>query len=878
MTLSRASESSQTLEVRSSARWPDDGSTAVHQVFEAHARITPSAPAVHHEDRDVSYEELNATANRLCHRLLEMGVGNGGLVGVCVRRSAEALAAILAVLKSGAAFVPLDPDDPRARLMAVIQHGAPRVVLAGPEDRVRFANTETLWHDSVGQSADDSNPEAAIDVGRPACVYYTSGSSGRAKGVVLEHRSVLSRLAWADRSLLGERGLAMPLITRLTFAASLKELFTPWLRGASVWLPEDHVARDPARLVGWLSGQPRVALHCVPHLWEGMLDTIERGGASPPATLASLCFAGESPGQSLLNRSFALLPDLEVWNVYGSTETGTATAARLGPGETPHLGDPVVNAAARILDAGLRPVPAGETGELHIGGPGLACGYLGDPTLTAQRFVPDPTAGQPGARLFKTGDFVRRGDDGRLEFVARQERLVKIRGFRIEPDEVEAAIGQHPGVAQAVVTAIADERGGDRLVAHLVPAGGPCPDLAELRDFLISRLPAYMLPSRVVALEAVPRTPSGKVDRQAIRVHDRPVSPARAPARPPRTQLEEWMVALWKKVLGFDSVAVTDDFFELGGDSLAALRVVEQVAEKTGATLSPSVLLEAPTPASLSELVARSGAGASPLIAVRTSGARRPFFCVAPIPGALLPLRRLASHLDPGRPVYVLASHRLDDGPAPVEGMAARYVEAIRAVQPRGPYLLGGQCFGAVIALAAAHGLRAMGEKVSLLALFDAPPPPLRRPDGAGPGAGADRRRAIGWSRHRRIVEQPLRRALRNPRRSLRAFYLAVLEARRLGVAHPRTLLVLYRRQRRWALFEIPATEPHTGPVCHFLTSGFAARFEAGWRAIAGDGLETVSVASSHTGLLAEPAVREVADRLNRRLDAAEAGLREMAA
>jgi thioesterase domain-containing protein len=372
-----------------------------------------------------------------------------------------------------------------------------------------------------------------------------------------------------------------------------------------------------------------------------------------------------------------------------------------------------------------------------------------------------------------------------------------------------------------------------------------------------------MLPSRLVVVDGLPTTRSGKVDRRALRVSD--ALPGSATGHDgPRTELERWIVGLWQKVLGIDRIGVTDDFFELGGDSLSAVLVVDEVQRKTGAALAPTVMLEAPTPALLAELIARSrpGTESSPLVTIRAEGSRRPFFCAAPLPAALLPLRRLASHLDADRPVHVLQSAGLDDGDAPAERLAARYVAAIREVQPTGPYLLGGQCFGGVIALKAAHQLQAGGDAVSLLALFDVPAPPLRTP-GAGlePWAGASAARLV-------------RRSLRVPRRSLGALWKALGEARRLGSSSPRMVMLLYRRRRRWALFEWPSAEPYPGPACHFLSTGLAATMpdaEARWRAVADGHLDTVIVPSSHPDLLSEPAVRQVAAELNRRLEAAEA-------
>ncbi len=850
----------------------------LHEAFEAHAKATPAAPAVLFGDREVSYAELDGMANRLARRLREMGEGEDRFVAVCVRRSVETLAAMLSVLKAGAAFVPLDPADPPQRIQAVIDDAQSRVVLAAHQDRHRFGGTETLWLESTPDRDGEMAAAPRVRPEHAACAYYTSGSTGEPKGVVLEHGGLLNKLSWADQVLLGRRALVMPVVSRLGVAASHRQLFVPWLRGGPVWLLDDRVAGDPIGLLGALSGQPQAALSCVPHLWEAMLEAAEAGLASLPDTLVAVFLGGESPSQSLIDRSFAALPDIELWNIYSATEIGTALAARLRPGERLQLGEPITHVQAHVLDGDLRPVSAEEVGELHIGGAGLARGYLGCPALTEERFIPDQFSEQPGGRLFKTGDLARRRADGGLEFVVRGDRLMKIMGFRIDPHEVEEAIREHPGLARCAVTASRDDRGRDRLVAHVVPIGGSSPTLTELRDFLNSRLPAYMLPSHLVVLDALLTTPSGKIDRQALPVPDAEHSRAEHTIDAPSNELEHWVVKLWERVLDVDSVGMTDDFFELGGDSLSALLLVEQVQRQIGAELSPSVLLEASTPERLAKLIARSRPGQrpSPLVAVRPNGSRTPFFCVAPIPATtLLPVRRLGRHLDPERPLYVLQSYGLDaDGGAPLQSVAASYVSAIRSVQPHGPYLLGGQCFGSAIALEAAQQLDAQGEVVSLLVVFDGPPPPARTRV-ESPLARHAEDRGQRWRQLRHKGERLARRALRNPRRSLNAFWNALRDARELGTKRRRTIVSLYRRRRRWALFEWPAAEPHPGPICHFLSTDLRARtdidVELGWREIACGELEFVIVPATHHDLLAEPAVGYVADQLNRRLEAAEA-------
>jgi amino acid adenylation domain-containing protein len=863
----------------------DEGATlapsTLHAAVEAWARATPGAPAVRAGSREVSYAEFNAMANEIAHRLLESGAGGEQFVGVVARRSVETLVGIVAVLKAGAAYVLLDPHDPPPRLRSVIGDAQSRVVLAGDQDRGLVGATETVSLDSPTGSEDPHDLAREVLSEGAACAYYTSGSSGQPKGVVLEHGAILNQVTWVDRALLGRRSLAMPLSAPLTFAASLKQIFVPWLRGDSVWLLDDQQASDPVALLQALDERSSVALNCVPHLWEAVLEAADAGRAPWPRSVRLVCFAGESPSRQLVDRSFAAIEDLEVWNIYAATETGISVAGRLRPGEPLRIGRAIAGAQAHVLDGDLAPVPSGQPGELYVEGAGLARGYLGRPALTAKRFVSHPLRKDPGARVFSTGDVVRRAQDGELEFVARGERLLKVRGFRVDPGEVEDAIGDHPAVAGSAVTVAHDERGTDRLVAHVVPAGSAVPSLTELRAALASKLPSYMLPSRLVVVDALPTTASGKVDRRALvdSPSPRPRPVPHVLARP-RNRLERRIVKLWRKVLDVESVAVVDDFFELGGDSLSAVRVVSELEARTGVALAPSALLEASTPERLAKLVARSRPGQQPstLVTLRSGGAERPLFFVAPGPAMVIGLRRLAERIGSDRAVYVLQSYGLDDdGGSPIETVARRYVAAVRAVQPDGPYLLAGQCRGSVIALEAAQQLGSQDEQVALLAVLDATSLPTRLGP-ARPRESIRPPRRRRRSRRMRPVRRIARVTWRRPRRRLRYLRRALRSAREARSTAPGTVLALYRQGRREGeLREAYAAEPYPGRI-HYVVSGefdqaadrdHRAR---GWAEIAAGGLDQVVVSGRHVDLLAEPEVLEVAQHFDRWLEEAEAG------
>jgi len=536
-------------------------------------------------------------------------------------------------------------------------------------------------------------PENAV------CAFYTSGSSGAAKGVVVEHCGLLKVLTWIDRGLLRERALMLPAISRLMLGPSFKQLFVPWLRGDPVWLLDERVVSDPVALLRVLSGHRGVALNCVPHPWEAMLEAAAAGLAPVPDTLSVVCLQGELPAQSLVDRSFAALGELELWNIYGATEMGIATAACIRPGETVGIGQPIAGVDTHVLDDELRPVAAGEAGELHVGGAGLARGYLSRAALTAERFIPDPFSGQAGARLFKTGDIARPSANGDLQFVARRDGLVKIRGFRVEPSEVEEAIGRHPGVASCAVVGIRDERGGDRLVAYAVAATKGAPTLGELRGFLASNLPGYMVPSRLVVVEALPTTATGKVDRRELELMgaDRNPSATADPARratpspkrrdhaAPRNAVELQLRDIWERLLDVRPIGVRDNFFDLGGDSLLAIRLLTEVGRRFGRELPPAVLFHAPTIRALAAAV-EDGAGPAwrSLVPLDADGSRRPFFFVSPSSGDVVGFADLARHLGPDRPSYALQPQGLDGTVAPhtrVEDRPLPGGDSLRAAQ-----------------------------------------------------------------------------------------------------------------------------------------------------------------------------------------------------
>ncbi|MFD8755757.1 amino acid adenylation domain-containing protein, partial [Kitasatospora sp. NPDC059577] len=643
------------------------------------------------------------------------GVGPESVVALALPRSVESVVSILAVLKAGGAYLPLDADHPADRTARTLADAAPALVLTDgrwPEPTA-LAGLRTL--DVSGADGPDTDPAPRASAGNAAYLIYTSGSTGRPKGVVVPHGSIAALLA-AHRTLLVDPAetahgrLRVALTASLSFDGSLEPLL--WLfAGHELHLIDDELRRDPAALVRHVRAAGIGAMDLTPSYAEQLVAE----GLLEDGAPALLVLGGEAVGQALWTR-LREAPGTAAHNLYGPTEATVYALGRpVDAAERPGLGGPIAGVRAHVLDEHLNPVPVGVPGELYLAGAGLARGYLGRPGLTAERFVASPF--EPGTRLYRTGDLARRTRDGGLEYLGRTDHQVKIRGFRIEPGEIEHVLTLHPAVSAAAVLPAED---GLRLVAYVV-ADGPL-DPAELRAFAAGHLPGYMLPAAVVPLAALPLTGSGKLDRTALPAPDFGQLTGGRAARTPR---EELLCALFAETLGLEAVGIDDDFFDLGGHSLLAMKLLARVRAALGVDPGMRALFEAPTVAGLARRLDH-GAAADALdvvLPLRTGGDRPPLFCVHPAAGISWVYSGLLRHLGPDQPVYGLQARGLRGGaPASVAEIAEDYVRQIRAVRPDGPYHLLGWSFGAVVAQEMAVRLRAEGAEVGLLALLDGAP------------------------------------------------------------------------------------------------------------------------------------------------------------
>jgi amino acid adenylation domain-containing protein len=596
--------------------YPADRS--IHELFEAQSARTPTAVAVVFDDESITYEELNARANQLAQYLVRLGVEPEGRVAICLERSVELVVAFLAVLKAGAVYVPLDPSYPADRLAFMLADSGARVLLTREPLRGAIAADATAHVVDLTAKADEiaaertTNPTRYVGPHHLAYIIYTSGSTGRPKGAAVPHRAVVRLVQNTDYvSLTSADRVAQA--SNASFDAVTFDVWGALLNGAVLVGLSREVMLSPARLAS------EIAAHGITTMFvtTALFNVLARNYPEAFRSLRWLLFGGEAVDPNAVRDLLAAGGPEHLLHVYGPTENTTfSTWHEVGhvpaDAHTVPIGRPLANSSARVLDAALNPVPAGVLGELYVGGDGLARGYWRQPSLTAEKFVPDPFSKQPGARLYRTGDRVRWLADGTLEFSGRVDRQLKIRGFRIEPGEVEAALSAHPRVREVRVVAREDRPGDKRLVAYVVGQV----EAADLRTSVRDTLPDYMVPAAFVGVDRLPLTPNGKLDVPALPAPTYEFSAEQSVA--PRTAMEAALAKIWTEVLRLERVGATDSFFELGGHSIQAMRVLSRIRATFGVELPVRALFESPSVAELSQRVEKAllPRDASPLVPV----------------------------------------------------------------------------------------------------------------------------------------------------------------------------------------------------------------------------------------------------------------------
>jgi amino acid adenylation domain-containing protein len=607
-------ERRQILETWNNTRADYPGDMGVHRLVESQALKQPDSAAVICGEAQLSYAQLNALANRLARELKNLGVGRGQLVAVCMDRSVEMVTGLLGILKSGAAYLPLDPLLPKERLQFILEDADVPVVLTQskllPDLQDLFTTGKMspalVCLDSNSETPDaldEANIEVKVTGDDPAYVIYTSGSTGKPKGVQITHRALVNFLESMSR----EPGLngqdTLLAVTTLSFDIAGLELWLPLTRGAKVIIAPHETVLDGRALARLLESSGATIMQATPTTWRLLLETGWQGNPN----LKILC-GGEAWSSELANPLHGKCASL--WNMYGPTETTIWSAAcKIERDEEVVIGSPIANTQFYVLDRNLQPVPVGVAGELWIGGDGLARGYLNRPELTTEKFRPNPFVMEPGARMYRTGDLARFRSDGKIEFLGRLDYQVKLRGFRIELGEIESLLAEHPAVAQAVVIAREDSPGDKRLVAYLLPKPGSTLVTGELRDHLKAKLPEYMVPSVFVVLDKLPLTPNGKVDRKALPAPGRESNESGQNYLAPGNRTEELIAEIWTKVLGVEKAGVNDNFFNLGGHSLLMVQVHNRLCKALGMEISIVKLFQYPTISSLARNLGQPSSG-----------------------------------------------------------------------------------------------------------------------------------------------------------------------------------------------------------------------------------------------------------------------------
>ncbi len=703
------------------AAYPKDDSLAA--LVEAQVERTPDALAVVDGSEKLTYRALNDLANQLAEELRRHGAGPDEIVALFAGRSVFLVVALLAIIKSGAAYLPLDPLFPARRLAYMLNDCKPKVLITEQALRAAlppFSGTTILLEDPAWRCHGSQNLPAAVTGDNLAYLLYTSGSTGEPKGVAIP-RKALANLLWSMRGLLqlSERDRLLA-VTTISFDIAGADMWLPLLVGAQTVIATREDASDGGLLAQLIERHKITFLQATPVTWQLLLESGWKGKSD----LQAVC-TGEAMPPEIATRLGPLVRRL--WNLYGPTETTIwSTAFHVPAGPSPILiGRPIANTQIYILDRLLQPVPIGIPGDLYIGGDGLARGYLNRSKLTAERFLPDPFRGA-GARIYRTGDLARFRPDGSIECLGRNDHQVKLRGYRIELGEIEETLKTLPGIVQAVAAVRAGSTGDKQLAAYYTTAAGAdrqSLSSSEIRTYLSRSLPEYMIPAAFVALESFPLTPNGKLDRNALPAPDRGAASIHN-FEPPQGEMETKLAGIWADVLKVDAVGRHDNFFDLGGHSLLAVKLVLRVQEIVpGEALPLRALLEAPTIERLAVWLENHQEDHQPILVPMQPGspACAPFFCVCAPAGTALGMRPLANDLDKDLPFYSIQNKGLDGSEpcASLKDAARLYVDEMRKVQPNGPYWLGGYCFGALVAFEMACLLEEAGQQVSALFLVD---------------------------------------------------------------------------------------------------------------------------------------------------------------
>ncbi|WP_319420021.1 amino acid adenylation domain-containing protein [Pleurocapsa sp. FMAR1] len=706
----------------------------LHQLFEARVIEDSEAIAVVYQGQSLTRGELNRQANKLANHLQQLGVQPESLVGICLERSLEMAIALFAILKAGGAYLPIDPNYPPARLSYILEDASLNILLTQTKQLERLPKTATqiicLDRDGELPNLQNTNPLSQVNSHNLAYVIYTSGSTGNPKGVAIEHHSAVNTLWDIEQRFAVQPQDRVLAVSSLSFDLSVYDIFGSLGSGGTAILPPSTTRPNPEQWLELIAQEQVTIWNSAPALLELLVNYIVGFERQLPSSLRLVMLSGDRLNPNLVIQLQNLNPQLQIVSLGGATEASIWSicypiASKWTADKAIPYGRPLHNQSFYILDSQQQLAPIGVTGELYIGGVGVARGYLHRPELTTARFIVDPFSSDPTARLYKTGDLGRYLEDGNIEFLGRIDNQVKIRGIRIELGEIETALLQCPEIQETLVSVNDPNAEQKSLVAYSILKPNSALTSQQLRSFLATQLPEYAIPADFIFTDAFPLTPNGKVDLKALLTTPTKRASIMSKSLPLQSPLEFKLSQIWSEVLNVQPIARDDDFFSLGGNSLLALRLFERIHKSFGANLPLATLFEAPTISQLASIILDRGWSASrrsSLVNIQPHGTKPPLFCIHPVGGNVLTYYSLAKALGNEQPFYGLQS-RGWDGREPLliclEEMAADYLQEIRLVQPQGPYYLGGHSFGGFVAYEIACQLEQQGESIALLALFD---------------------------------------------------------------------------------------------------------------------------------------------------------------
>jgi amino acid adenylation domain-containing protein len=723
----------------------------VHQLIMETAAQYADNLAVSFDGYQLTYQKLNEKSNQLAALLIQQGVRTGDTIGLAVERSHQMVIALLAIMKAGAAYIPIDPDYPEDRIQFMLADACPKILLTSKKYKGRYARTskqifiEEIWPKLKHFSK--TVPTAKVEANDLAYILYTSGSTGKPKGVKILHKSLVNFLSSFRKIFAITPGDKMIGLTTLSFDISGLELYLPLISGASVNILPKETAKDGRLLLDAIKSIRPTIMQATPGSWQMLLDA----GWNEDSIIKTICSGGESLSLDLSRKLHNRCKNL--YNLYGPTETTIwSTAKKLDPDtEIITIGKPIDNTQVYILDESLTHVKQNTIGEIYIAGEGVAEGYLNRPELSMNRFIPDPFSNVPGTKMYRTGDLGKILANGDIQCFGRIDQQVKIRGHRIEPGEIEHHLNQEVDVKTSVVIAKGAHAGDQKLVAYVVPKGdikmisgksyqqnvpgfddgnghyfdfeGKKEVITRWKSVLKKSLPLYMVPNDFVILSKLPFTPNGKVDRNAL------PDPGYCTNRgksfvAPRNNNEKMIADIWCRFLKIEKVSIQDDFFEIGGHSFIAVQMMVELEKKTGIRVPPAILFESSTIEKLAAKFETNNRGFiwKSLVPVKASGTKMPIYIVHGVSGHVLFFNKLEKYVDRDQPIYGLQAKGLngeDKILQNVEDMAKQYITEILQQNPDGPYMLGGYCFGGIIAYEMAQQLKAKGKEVRMLALFE---------------------------------------------------------------------------------------------------------------------------------------------------------------